>query len=99
MNFFQRIIKRIEYNPAFLTRIHYPLNTYIHKGNILMWLTEENDKIYACGYRYVAWDGTEVDYQLYKDFLAPYAYRKVSEIKLGNYTRKVVYEIQEDNIN
>lgn len=99
MNFFQRIIERIEHNPAFLIRIHYPLNSRICEGNIRMWLTEENDKIYACGYKYVAWDGTVVDFELFKDFLTPYVYRKVSEIKVGNYTRMVIYEIQEDNIN
>lgn len=99
MNFFQRITERIEHNPAFLACIHYPLNYHICKGSILMWLTEENDKIYACGYKYVAWDGTVIDFQVFRDFLTPYVYHKILEIKVGNYTRKVMYEIQEDNIN
>lgn len=94
---FNKIKLRIRSNPIFSASIYYPSSTHI-KGNPFIWINQENNKIYACACMYSTNDVLN-DYELTKEFLAPYNYREILRTKYSAGAYKVIYEIQEDNIN
>lgn len=61
-----------------------------------MWVNlDDDDKIYVCAYTYILqFQGEEVvEYELTKEFLAPYNYHEILRTKYSAYTCKVIYEL------
>lgn len=94
---FNKIINRIKSNPVFSTSIYYPSSQHVI-GNPVISINQENNRIYVCVYMYITY-GELCDYELTKEFLSLYTYHEVLRTHCGVYTYKVIYEIQEDNIN
>ena len=90
-SFFNKIKLRISSNPVFSTNIHYPSSQYV-KGNPVIGVNQENDKIYVWAYMYITY-GALNDYELTKGFLSPYTYHKVLRVRTGLYAYKVIYEL------
>lgn len=94
---FNKIINRIKSNPVFSANIYYPSSQHV-RGNPVISINQENNKIYVCAYMYITYGELE-DYELTKGFLSSYTYYKVLRTHIGLCRYKVIYEIQEDNIN
>lgn len=88
---FNKIKNRIRNNPVFSANIYYPSSTHI-RGNPVIWVNQENNKIYVCAYMYSTYDVLN-DYELTKEFLSPYTYHKVLRVHYGMYAYKVIYEL------
>lgn len=88
---FNKIKLRIRSNPLFSANIYYPSSMHV-KGNPVIWINQENNKIYVCAYMYNTYD-TLNDYELTKEFLSPYTYHEVLKMHCGAYTYKVIYEL------
>lgn len=88
---FNKIKLRIRSNPIFSASIYYPSSTHI-KGNPFIWINQENNKIYVCTYMYRTYDELN-DYELTKEFLAPYNYRVILRTEYSACVYKVIYEL------
>lgn len=89
---FNKIKLRIRSNPIFSASIYYPFSQHV-KGYPSMWVNLDDDKIYVCAYVYISWFQEAVDYELTKEFLAPYNYCEILRTKCSAYTYKVIYEL------
>lgn len=94
---FNKIKNRIRNNPLFSANIYYPSSMDV-RDYPYIWINQENNKIYICACMYSTYDVLN-DYELTKEFLAPYNYRVILRTKYSAGAYKVIYEIQEDNIN
>ena len=90
---FNKIKLRIRSNPLFSANIYYPFSQHV-KGYPSIWVNlDDDDRIYVCAYVYVSWFNEAVDYELTKEFLAPYNYHEILRTKYSAYTYKVIYEL------
>lgn len=89
---FNKIKLRINSNPVFSVNIHYPSSKYI-KGFPTIWVNLDDDKVYVCAYVYVTSFNEAINYELTKEFLAPYNYREILKTKYDRYTYRVIYEL------
>lgn len=88
---FNKIKLRIRSNPLFSANIYYPFSQHV-KGNPVIWVNQENNKIYVCAYMYITY-GDLNDYSLTEEFLSPYTYHTVLRVPIGLYEYKVIYEL------
>ena len=90
---FNKIKLRIRSNPLFSDSIYYPFSQHV-KGIPVIWVNQDDDdRIFVCAYVYVSWFNEAVDYELTKEFLAPYNYHEILRTKYSAYTYKVIYEL------
>lgn len=94
---FNKIKLRIRSNFLFSTNIYYPTSQHI-KDYPSIWVNQDNNRIFVCTHMYISY-GELFDFELTKEFLSLYTYHEVLRTHCGAYTYKVIYEIQEDNIN
>lgn len=92
---FNKIKNRIKNNHVFSTSIYYPSSQHV-RGNPVISINQENNKIYVCApmnvRMYVTYDELE-DYELTKEFLSPYTYYTVLRTHIGSYRYRVIYEL------
>lgn len=88
---FNKIKLRIRSNPLFSANIYYPSSQHI-KSHPIIWVNQDNDKIYVCACMYITY-GEVFDYELTKEFLAPYYYHEILRTKYNAYTYRVIYEL------
>lgn len=90
---FNKIKLRIRSNPLFSANIYYPFSQHI-KDFPTIWINlDDDDRIYVCAYIFVTRFGEAIDYELTKEFLAPYNYHIVLRTKYSAHAYKVIYEL------
>lgn len=102
---YNKMIDRICEDSLFRYNIYFPNSQFIRKWDACAWLTQENGKIYLCAQKYHSLNCEFIHFNVVDSFLCDYTLRQILEVPESEFMhnkefkyRRVIYEIQEDNI-
>lgn len=100
------MIDRIRENSLFYYNIYFPNSPWLSIEEACAWLNQENDKIYLCTQKYLALNCEFMHFNVVDSFLCDYTLRQILEVTESEFMHnkefkyhRVIYEIQENNIN
>ena len=103
---YHKILDRICENAILFYNIYFPNSQWIGIGDACAWVNQENDKVYLCAQKYLSLNHEFININVVDSFLQHYSFRQILEVPESEFMHhkefryhRVIYEIQEDNIN
>lgn len=103
---YNKIIDRIRENSLFFYNIYFPNSPWLGIGDACAWINQENGKIYFCTQKHLTLNREFIHFNVIDSFLCDYTLRQILEVPESEFMHhkefkyhRVIYEIQEDNIN